>query len=442
MAETKLRRNLGAAFDPGEDFPPATLLTQTVAMLDARSGSGYRRSHPLAIAAMIGVLLLAALGVFQLHLWTLTVHPSAPARSGQPGPTAPAPSGQLAPSVSRGGPWGFGGLAMVTPTTGWDNGVPFMRTIDGGAHWANVTPQGVGRSFDDYYLDATHAWVTDYSGVEPTQIVTFRTADGGSTWQRGAPIAIQAGLGQTQQYYVDSQNGWLLVSTANHAATPTMFSDSLYRTEDGGLHWRLIAVNSAPASWRPPKFYCYQWCQMAFVSPTTGWIIGSQNQPTFLITHDGGTTWRTWAPLRSAALTCHCLAGLPTFLDQNHGWILLASQAPASRAEQLLVTSDGGSTWTPRGLPSAAPLVVGFYGVDHGWAIADAALSLYRTNDGGHTWTRVRTNLQVKDGQVNGLYFLDDATGFAFRTPTGAQLWELLRTTDSGRTWMVIGRNL
>lgn len=449
MADVKLRRNLNTVFDPGEDFPPANLLTRTFTKLNAEIRSGYRRSHPIASVAMIGVLLLAAVGLYQLHLRTLAGHPSTPARSGK-----------LAPAVSRGGPWGFGGPAMVTPTIGWGCCVPFMRTTDGGAHWVNVTPPGVGQNLDDYYLDETHAWVTDFSAGEPAQVVTFRTEDGGRTWQRGAPIQINAALGQTQQNYVDPTHGWLLVSSANYADASTVFSDSLYRTEDGGLHWHLIAVNSAPASWRPNKFYCYKWCRMAFVSASTGWIIGSQNEPAYLVTHDGGATWTSWnAPLRSATLTCPCAAGLPTFLDQDHGWLLLRSQAPASQAEALLVTSDGGSTWTSRSLPSTAPLVVGFYDANHGWAIAESsaelqvplstappevALFLLRTSDGGGTWKPVQTDLklQSKNGQVNGLYFLNDAIGFAFRTPVGRQLSELLRTTDGGHSWTVVARNL
>jgi photosystem II stability/assembly factor-like uncharacterized protein len=366
----------------------------------------------------------------------------------------------VTPAYHGVGGWAFGGLAMVTPTIGWDNGVPFGRTTDGGAHWTDVTPQGVGQGFEDYYLDATHAWVTDYSGAAPAQIVTFRTADGGRTWERGAPIQIKDALGQTQQYYVDPTHGWLLLSSANHDAPDTIFSDSLYRTQDGGLHWDRIAVNTAPQSWQPPKFYCYQWCRMAFASASTGWIIGSQNEPTFAVTHDGGATWHPWnAPFRTATRVCPCIADLPTFLDQDHGWLLLRSQPPGSRPEELLVTSDGGSSWTPRPLPLAAPMVVGFYDADHGWAFAEppaalqvplsatpptVALSLYRTNDGGRTWMRVATNLRLasQDGQLHSLYFLDDAIGFAFRTPVGAHSWDLLRTTDGGRTWIVIGRNL
>ena len=445
MADAKLRRNLDTVFDPGHDFPSATLLTRTHAILDGRARSRYRRSHPIAIVAIIGFLFLAAAGLLNLHLWILA------------NPSSPPPSNHLVPSGSRSGPWGFGGIAMVTPTIGWDNGVPFTRTTDGGLHWTDVTPLGVGQGFDDYYLDETHAWITDYSGVEPAQVVTFRTEDGGRTWQRGGPIQINAALGQTQQYYVDPAHGWLLLSSTKHASASTIYSDSLYITEDGGLHWHLLAVNSAPTSWRPGKFYCYQWCRMAFVSVSTGWIVGSQNEPTFVATHDGGATWQPWTiPFRGTKLTCPCSAGLPIFRDQDHGWLMLRGQ-PRGYETAFLVTADRGATWTPRSLPSAAPMSVGFYDADHGWAIADPpatsppsppvptiALDLYRTANGGRTWTRVATTLQLqsKDGLVNGLYFLNDAIGFAVRAPIAAQLWELLRTTDGGHSWTVVATHL
>src|SRR6266480_7005205 len=77
MADETLRRNLGAAFDPGPGFPDRLLLSRTMAILDAEAKTasrGQKRSGvllrwPRTGQSVVAVLLLvalalAALGVF------------------------------------------------------------------------------------------------------------------------------------------------------------------------------------------------------------------------------------------------------------------------------------------------------------------------------------------------------------------------------------------
>jgi photosystem II stability/assembly factor-like uncharacterized protein len=70
-------------------------------------------------------------------------------------------------------------------------------------------------------------------------------------------------------------------------------------------------------------------------------------------------------------------------------------------------------------------------------------LPLYRTDDGGKTWVRVQTDLKLKskDGLLTGLIFLDQRRGFAtwgFSSGQGITGFQLLKTTDGGRTWSVV----
>ena len=56
---------------------------------------------------------------------------------------------------------------------------------------------------------------------------------------------------------------------------------------------------------------------------------------------------------------------------------------------------------------------------------------------------RVQTNLlwQTVDGVVNNLYFVDQTTGFAFRWDQALESYSvLLKTTDGGLDWTVVGR--
>ena len=69
-------------------------------------------------------------------------------------------------------------------------------------------------------------------------------------------------------------------------------------------------------------------------------------------------------------------------------------------------------------------------------------MPLYRTRDGGATWAPVRTNLvsETPDGQIGGLYFVDQDAGFAYRRTEAGAYSELLKTTDGGHTWTTVGR--
>jgi hypothetical protein len=437
-----------------------------------RTARGPRVSLRIVAAAVLIILVAAAVATF------LVAHYPFPSTV----PASPSSS-----SSSRG--WANGGIAMVTATDGWGNGVPFTHTTDGGLHWKDVTPLGVGRHFDSYYLDATHAWVTDFSGgcslvlpgshcLVPIEFTTYRTADGGRTWQRGSPTTIgvaTVGLPDREFYFLDPDHGWLRVSIQRIANGVPVYSDNLYRTNDRGLHWAIEAVHPAPVSWSPEKFSCYEWCgPMAFGSATTGWLwtvlASDPTKHRVLVTHDGGGTWSEQTlPLDSANMGCPCWPG-QVVLDDLHVVFELIS-LPSERAT-LLVTPDGGVTWAAHALPGTAQVDVGFYDFKHGWVIEAAQttlatwsptspaipLALDRTDDGGSTWTRIRTDLQLASngGEVGSVYFVDQEIGFAIRdigtaaTPVGCYLpsgfcntvRELLKTSDGGHTWSVVNANI
>jgi photosystem II stability/assembly factor-like uncharacterized protein len=467
LTESEVRSRVREALEART--PPAPWLASKIQKsVEAQMRIGSHRRTPRAprvslrilAAAVLIVLLVAGAATFLI------------ARYSQPRAIPAGPSSSSA--LSSG--WAYGGdVAMVNPTDGWGYGLPFRHTTDGGVSWTDVTPKGVGQSFDEYYLDAAHAWVIDWSGAGPSQFATYLTADGARTWQPGSPTSISVdpgGLGDHEFRFVDPDHGWLLVSKRDRMSNGVLvYSDNLYRTSDGGLHWAIAAVHNAPLTWNPGKFYCYEWCgPMAFASATTGWLLtdsaSDPTKPTLLVTHDAGVTWREQTlSLKSATIGCPCSRGPGPFLvfDDMHAVFQLYSRA--SRRIALVMTSDGGVTWTPRAVP-AGQMKVGFYDTNHGWLIDQTALSttsftspaqplpLYRTADGGITWTRVPTNLllQSKDGQIISVYFIDQRDGFAIRanaahagcdTPGDCPLvWSLLKTIDGGHTWSAVNPNV
>lgn len=387
-----------------------------------------RNSQKVAAALLLVVLAVAAVAGFLAVRQILTR--SVPAGSGS----------TIAPEK------------MVSPTIGWASGPghAVLRTTDGGVHWTEMHPiPSPGFEASSFFLDATHAWITDTkaagAGDSAYQFRTFRTADGGQTWQQGIAVEAQSqisdGLGP-DLFFVDPSHGWLLLDGAN----------AIYKSSDGGLHWQL--ASSSPA--RTPE--CLN-AQMSFATTSAGWLVTiCQGGPNLWVTHDGGVTWQVQTlPVKISDIG---ELDVPVFFDPMHGE-LLVGVGVSHPTELLLVTSDGGGTWSTRSLPAGDQMKIDFVDASHGWAITGHeselsngsgvwdSLELYNTDDGGLSWAPMQTNLvlQAPEGLVTQLLFVDQKNGFAVRAPScfGSQLCtqgpsEFLKTTDGGHTWMIVWR--
>ena len=126
------------------------------------------------------------------------------------------------------------------------------------------------------------------------------------------------------------------------------------------------------------------------------------------------------------------------FVDQDHGWMLLADSETQIR--RLLLTRDGGRHWTPGGYgPSPEPARSLFFAdPKNGWIVAYSQSgtsprpsSLYRTIDGGRTWSSA-SPLPA----CGPVHFDDLAHGWLADSTGGcAILAPLHETTDGGQTW-------
>jgi photosystem II stability/assembly factor-like uncharacterized protein len=344
---------------------------------------------------------------------------------------------------------------LFSATTGWAIGG--LRTTDGGAHWANAGPQSVpNRSAGsaEFYLDASHAWIAETAGsstVCSDHVVVFSTSDGGATWQQGPTIQVPARKpsdliwGQndvassrtTQSFnnvswmdFVDAEHGWMLVATGTDWFDAAVAIGPLYRTTDGGLHW------TAVSSGRPGlKLSCSSGLpSLSFSSATTGWLQGSTcaGDPISLqVTHDGGVTWK----LQTIRPACGCGLTQPVFFDATHGLTVFSDD---SGSTFMLVTADGGATWTSRMLSNLGlNPSIDFISPNEGWLTGssdnNATFLLKRTSDGGKTWTLVNAHLPVGPDQGNYAVFFADLRAGLLWTSTA-----LYRTTDGGTSWVQI----
>ena len=142
---------------------------------------------------------------------------------------------------------------------------------------------------------------------------------------------------------------------------------------------------------------------------------------------------------------------MAALLDTTHGWAVVGGR--------LLVTSDGGMTWTDRttavgGAGMAGLLGVSFLDPGHGWialdepftSAADASygrVDVWRTADGGLTWERSELPKAAVNhfGEIMpGVQFdfLDAMHGFAVISggaASGRGGSDLYWTADGGATW-------
>jgi photosystem II stability/assembly factor-like uncharacterized protein len=147
---------------------------------------------------------------------------------------------------------GYGVVYAIAPSpraagllwAGSDDGL-IHRTVDGGAHWRNVTPQGLLPWSAISLIEASpFDTATAYAAVDRHRVDDFapyiyRTRDGGAHWSRAdAGVAPQA---YVQAVRADPERAGLL-----YAGTET----GVYVSFDEGDHWQSLQLNLPVASVR------------------------------------------------------------------------------------------------------------------------------------------------------------------------------------------------
>lgn len=248
----------------------------------------------------------------------------------------------------------------------------------------------------------------------------------------------------TSVQMVDATNGWGLTS-----------KDRVVYTTNGGASWQDV---TPPGLGAP--------IAEEFLNAKAAWVAsGARTDPntpstrpgdgtTMLFrTQDGGQTWQ------QSALPFYL--GQMTFVDAQHGWILVGrGVAAGSEAVDIYRTTDGGATWKLVSSANASnnpddPNVLPFSGSKSGMSFASATtgwvtgsepapdfIYLYQTTDGGQTWQH--QDLPLPSGVSNLLtyvyppFFADVQNGFlrvSFALDSGQAPNDLYVTHDGGKSW-------
>jgi hypothetical protein len=363
-----------------------------------------------------------------------------------PAPPAPTiPHAQLRPIAFQslqmfpaGIGWSFADLADAGPAP--SPGFFPTRTTDGGRTWIDVMPvlaKAITHPMPSalFALSPERAWLAVTSGAGAERTTVFATGNGGLTWAASSGFR----TGGTPRFldFTDASHGWLLVDIGEVMGADEV---SLYRTTDGGSRWSLVARSPAIAS--PGKsglgglpLYCGK-AGLSFATSAVGWIpvwCNGGNGWGLLVTHDGGETWAAQA-ISIPASDCPpalCEVSAPQFFGATGFAPVKGSSSP-----MLLVTHDGGSTWSAATLPSEAGRDpdVWFVSATVGWLVASKTdgtdVHLFETVDGARTWSPILSNLSA-----GTLDFVSPTMGFA-ASAAGLGAPVLSATTDGGRYWV------
>lgn len=308
-----------------------------------------------------------------------------------------------------------------------------LRSSDGGSAWTTVTlPKGFTPSHVDF-LSAQVGFVAGEvcpatpqtmssgqgSGCRPDVITT---RDGGTTWSTAFMAPPVEGGAYSLVSFVNAEDGWYYVQDT------ATYRSYLYRTIDGGRSWTVEQPNFAQGlvGRVPPQ-------DMTFITPQIGWAplnSGPMGLPAgLLVTRDGGKTWTVVGDQWSWSLNAVSL------LSESVGF---AAGDNGDLSQGFLVkTTDGGQTWTQL-LPSLTPTgMVDFVGARHGFGVGSTSdpRALLITSDGGTSWFK-QSELPANP---LGLSFVKVQIGHVVVSPRsgGATTVQILRTTDGGRNWHV-----
>ena len=338
-------------------------------------------------------------------------------------------------------------IDMVNDTTGWaigglgNVGDHVLFTTDGGSTWKDVTPpelqavSGEQKTAVGFFQDTKTGWVTyAISGGNPvpTQVVVWRTTDGGAAWQASQPLDI-TGLTEifvpSDLQVVGGQDGWLLV----HVGVGMMHDYvALYRSTDAGVSWSRIidpytdgGIQSCTKS------------AMLFTDATHGWLTGDchgvKAGVLLFNSTDAGLTWQevtlpdpTGAANLFEDMNNACGSYDPFFFGNDLGHLSVTctnfSSQQTTNSYYIYTTLDGGSTWTGAAYPGTS---LYFFSSDTGWSLSN---KIQLTTDGGKTWKPISDVTWTPQ-----MDFISEQIGWAVaRSPSALAL---VKTDNGGARW-------
>lgn len=314
------------------------------------------------------------------------------------------------------GPDGGGLTLAVDPANGrivyaggWGN---VFKSTDGGGSWKDVTTEPWNR-VGALAVDPAHPRVV-YAG---TNRGVAKSVNGGRTWRM-----VNAGLYDTLTRGRYGEGVASLVIDTHHPQTVfAVKQGALFRTRDGGSHWRLLEPTQYRAVHCPHcAVMIYGYGVTAAIDPNhaqTIYAAWSRRSFDLYKSTDGGDSWQhvEMHGVRPDAFASLAIDGTGTLYATGPG---------------VLKSSDGGATWSSSGLSGQIRDIA----MDSGVLYASTDAGLFRTTDGGASWQPLGHAPNVPGGSVvadprdpDTLYGIADGP---------------VKSIDGGHTWAKADKGL
>ncbi len=407
----------------------------------------------------------------QGRTWTALL--GAPAWPASPAPVPTPIFLQTAEAVAQALPT-IASVGRVDARVGWvvvsqpDGSNDLRFTQDGGATWTD--PRSMPSGGDVQFLDADHGWILNSEmmggSTNTFSVVVLRTADGGRTWEKPAGTDLGTIQGDSQKTYAlasmhfrDALHGELFVSLGSSSDGPAAERSA---SPAGAPVCEQLSTSDGGATWSQPKSAP---CMMntSFTDATLGYGSDLQGAPVIHLTVDGGQTWiDANLPLPAGTSGVGSSGTLAQLLERRADGTLRAlvsSMISVPTVTTVVVSSDGGKTWTAAGdaqglngpAYSVASLGEGHWlalGQNFSSGTTPFTLDARVSEDGGVTWRSIAaqglppyTTAPHFVGATDGWVTAADPTCDGSSTDkTGCSLgiWSVYGTTDGGSTWQPI----
>jgi photosystem II stability/assembly factor-like uncharacterized protein len=273
-----------------------------------------------------------------------------------------------------------------------------------------VSLRGIGA------VSSTVAWASGAKGT------FLKTTDGGMNWVPGVvPGAADADFRGVRAF--SEKSAYLLSSGAGPLSR-------LYRTDDGGVRWDLVMINSAAKGF---------WDAVGMWDSLHGVLLGDPVKGRFVIwiTSDGVT----WTEQKGPP----ALPGEGAFAASNSSLFLRGARdawfgTGGPSGGRVFHSDDSGKSWTVVKTPvrhdsaNAGIFSLAFTRGMHGVAVGgdytkseDAAGAIALTSDGGKSWSAPAT---PPAGYRSSVVHLDEAKMWIATGPSGSD-----SSMDDGQTW-------
>jgi len=279
-------------------------------------------------------------------------------------------------------------VSPVSAEVAWVSGheATWLRTTDGGASWSGGVMVGAeDLQFRDVAaFDAGTAYLMSSGTGERSRI--YRTDDGGDSWALQYTAAHPEAFLDCMDFW-DRDRGIVFGDEVDGA----LF---ILRTEDGGATWTRVADEGLPAAQGGEGGFAASGTCVVTGRQGRAWIAtGNAERSRVLATADWGRSWRGV----EVPVTSGTGAGLTTLqMAENGDGIALGGVIGADTlwTDNVVVTGDGGITWSVAGRPAMPGPVYGSARVETARGPAVVAVGprgMSWSGDGGGTWMSADT---------------------------------------------------